>query len=145
MVKKKLTGSYLIRYILDMTKRGYNWLNVLLGALCGLLVAIIFMFLWVTYPVVPAMLYMIVLDQTKVFTIVGEAYGVSGGFIVGVFHFVTSIVLGIIFSLIFKRLIKGIWSGMGLGMVFGIVWWVLTPFYLIPFFSLQSHRLVGAT
>lgn len=124
-----------------MKKKGYTWLNISVGAFCGLLVGFIFMILWTYLPIFPAMLYMVVLDQTDVFTSVGEAYGVSGKFIVLIFHFATAIVLGIIFSLIFKRLISGVWNGIGLGVVFGVVWWILTPFYLMPFFLVANPSL----
>ena len=123
-----------------MTKKASILLNVLLGAIAGLLTGMIVMLLWMHTQIIPSMLLMVVLDQMKVYELVGQAYGVSENVIIYIGHFFTAAVLGILFSLIFQKLVKNLWRGVWLGAVFGMVWWLITPFYLMPlFFSISPN------
>ncbi|MCP5506030.1 MAG: hypothetical protein H7A38_04015 [Chlamydiales bacterium] len=124
-----------------MVKKQSNGLNLFFGIVSGLVVGTIFMVLWNYLPLFAPMLYLIVLMQTEVIPKIGEAYGVNAEFIVGLFHFLTSIVLGILFALIFKKTVNTLGKGMIYGAVFGFVWWVLTPFYLLPFFLVADPSI----
>lgn len=126
---------------LDMTKRQSAGLNLFLGVVAGLIVGGIFLFLWNYLPLFAPMLYMVVLMQTEVFPKIGAAYGVNAEVIVGIFHFLTAIVLGMLFAIIFKKQVRSIGRGLVYGTIFGFVWWVLTPFYLLPFFLVADPSI----
>ena len=86
----------------------------------------------------PAMLYMLILDQMKVFYLLSGAYSIPVKIILNIAQYVTAIIFGIVFALVLHCLVKSIWNGLGLGFMFGIIWWILTPFYLFPFFFVVS-------
>ena len=137
-------------------------MNCLYGVLSGLCVGLMIALTWEVFDLMPAMLYMIVLKQMNFFPLIANAYGVSEEAIGYLLHFITSGLLGLLFALIFHNVVKGVWNGIGVGFLFGAVWWLLTPFYLMPFFfavptsarwsdltmyelmdSLLSHVLLG--
>lgn len=122
-------------------KKQSNGLNLFFGVISGLIVGGIFLVLWNYLPLFAPMLYMVILMQTEVFPKIGEAYGVNAEVIVGLFHFLTAIVLGVLFSLIFKKTVNTLGKGMIYGAIFGFVWWVLTPFYLLPFFLVADPAI----
>lgn len=124
-----------------MAKKQSNGLNLFFGIVSGLVVGAIFMVLWNYLPLFSPMLYMVVFMQTEIFPKIGEDYGVNAEFIVGLFHFLTSIVLGGLFALIFNKTVTALGKGMIYGVVFGFVWWVLTPFYLLPFFLVVNPSI----
>ena len=108
------------------------------GGTSGLVTGLLFMYFWIRFKMMPAMLYMYVLDQMKLITLIGQTFGLSRNFVLNTTHYITAVFLGMLFGLLFYRLIKSVWNGVGIGFLFGIIWWILTPFYLMPFFFVIS-------
>jgi hypothetical protein len=125
-----------------MKKSTYRFLNIVYGGLSGLLTGVVMMQLWIDNHMMPAMLYMLIFDQMEVTHFISGAFSIPGLLLLKIAHYVTAILFGVVFSLVLHRLVKSIWNGLGLGFMFGIVWWILTPFYLLPFFFVVSPNAV---
>jgi len=121
-----------------MKKSTYRFLNIIYGGLSGLFTGVVMMQLWIHNNMTPAMLYMLIFDQMKIFHLLSNVYSIPEKILLNIAHYVTAMMFGIVFALILHRLVKSIWNGLGLGFMFGIVWWILTLFYLLPFFFVVS-------
>ena len=121
-----------------MKKSTYRFLNIVYGGLSGLLTGVVMMQLWINNHMMPAMLYMLIFDQMEVTHFISGSFSIPGLALLKIAHYATAIVFGVVFALVLHRLVKSIWNGLGLGFMFGIVWWILTPFYLLPFFFVVS-------
>ncbi|MCB1110280.1 MAG: hypothetical protein KDK64_04810 [Chlamydiia bacterium] len=124
-----------------MKKRTYRLLNMIYGGVSGLLTGGVMKFFWISFGHKPAMLFMLLIHQMHVFSKIQEKTHVSDDALLVGMHFVTATILGVVFALLSHRLVKSVWNGLGLGFLFGMMWWVLTPFYLLPFFFVVSPNV----
>lgn len=104
------------------------------GGISGFITGLLIKLFWINMHQTPAMLYMLILDQMDVFPMIAKGYHLSEREILSLVHFITAILFGALFAILFHRLVKSIWNGLGIGFMFGVIWWLLTPFYLLPFF-----------
>lgn len=124
-----------------MKKKKYRLLNLVYGGVSGLLTGLVMLLFFIFLKGTPAMLFMKVFKQMEVFALLSKKLHVTELLIEHILHFIISIGLGIVFALLFHRFVKTVWNGLGVGFLFGIVWWILTPFYLLPFFFIVAPEV----
>lgn len=95
-----------------MKKSTYRFLNIIYGGLSGLFTGVVMIQLWISNNMTPAMLYMLILDQMKVFHLLSGVYSIPAKIILNIAHYVTAMMFGIVFALILHRLVKSIWTGL---------------------------------
>jgi len=124
-----------------MKKRTYCLLKVLFGGVSGIITSLVMILLMKISKFASAILYQNILHEVNFFAVMGEKLGISPHVMGYLFRFGVAIILGAVFALIFHRMLQGFFVGAGMGFLFGILWWIMTPFYMLPFFLLLSIKV----